>query len=52
MRFDFVDCAKEVNNLTNRLVVNLLGTRVGGTSAEVVSRRIDLKLPGTTSREW
>jgi hypothetical protein len=31
--------------------VSLLGTRVGGTSAEVVPKRIDLKLPTTTSRE-
>jgi hypothetical protein len=31
--------------------VSLLGTRVGGTSAEVVPERINLKLPATTSQE-
>ena len=51
LRFHFVGCAKEVSNLTNRPVVSLLGTRVGGTSAEVVPKRIDLKLPATASRE-
>jgi hypothetical protein len=42
LHFHFVGCAKEVNNLINHPVVNLLGTRVGGgTSAEVVPKRID-----------
>jgi hypothetical protein len=31
-----VGCAKEVNNLIKHQVVSLLGTRMGGTSAEVV----------------
>ena len=36
MCFHFVVCAKEVRNLINHPVVILLGTRVCGTSAEVV----------------
>ena len=44
-------CVKEVSNLINHPVVNLLGTRVGGTSAEVVTKRVYLKLPATTIRE-
>ena len=51
LRFHFVCCAEKVSDLTNRPVVRLLGTRVGGTSAEVVPKRIDLKLPATSSRE-
>jgi hypothetical protein len=53
LRFHFVCCAEKVSALTNRPVVSLLllGTRVGGTSAEVVPMRIDLKLPATASRE-
>ena len=51
LRFHFVGCAKEVSNLINRPVLSLLGTRVGGTSAEVVPQSIDLKLPATSSRE-
>jgi hypothetical protein len=46
-----VGCAKEVSNLINRPVVSLLGTRLGGTSAEVVPQWINLKLLSTTSRE-
>ena len=49
--FHFVGCAKEVRNLTNHPVVILLDTRLGGTSAEVIPNRIDLKLLGTGSRE-
>ena len=52
LRFHFVCCAEKVSDLTNRPVVCLLGTRVGGTSAKVVPKRIDLKLPATESREW
>ena len=51
LRFHFVCCAEKVSDLTNRPVVSLLGTRVGGTSSEVVPKRIDLKLPATASRE-
>ena len=51
LRFHFVCCAEKVSDLTNLPVVSLLGTRVGGTSAEVVPKRIDLKLPATASRE-
>ena len=40
---------KEVSNLINLPVVNLLGTRVDGTSVEVVPKRINLKLPATTT---
>ncbi len=46
-RFHFVGCVNEVSNLTNRPVVSRLGTRVGGTRAEVVPKRINLKLPAT-----
>ena len=38
--FHFVCCAKEVSDLINLPVVSLLGTRVGGTSAEVVTKRV------------
>ncbi len=48
LRFHFVGFAKEVSNLIIRPVVSLLGTRVGGTSTEVVPQWIDLKLPTTT----
>jgi hypothetical protein len=51
LRFHFVFCAEKVSDLINRPVVSLLGTRVGGTSAEVVPQSIDLKLPATSSRE-
>jgi hypothetical protein len=51
LRFHFVCCSKEVMNGINRPVVSLLGTRVSGTSAEVVPNRINLKLPTTASRE-
>jgi hypothetical protein len=50
MRFHFVGFAKEVSDLIDRPVVSLLGTRVNGTSAEMVPRWINLKLPATTSR--
>ncbi len=40
LRFHFVCCAKEVSDLINLPVVSLLGTRVGGTSAEVVTKRV------------
>ena len=51
LRFCFMGCAKEASKLINRPVVSLLGTRVGGTSAEVVTKRVYLKLLAPTSRE-
>jgi hypothetical protein len=42
---------KDISDLINRPVVSLLGTRVGGTSAEVVTKRIYLELFATTTRE-
>jgi hypothetical protein len=51
LRFHFVGCAKVVSDLINRPVVSLLGTRVDGASAEVVTKRVYLKPPATTSRE-
>ena len=50
LRFQFVCGAKEVSDLINRPVVSLLGTRVGGTSAEVVPKSIYLELFATTPR--
>ena len=52
LRFHFVCCAKEVSDLISRPVVSLLGTRVGGTSGEVVTKRIYLELLATTTGEW
>ncbi len=51
LRFHFVCCAEKVSKLINRPVVSLLGTRVGGTSAEVVTKSIELELFATTSGE-
>jgi hypothetical protein len=50
LRFHFVCCAKEVSDLISRPFVSLLGTRVGCTCAEVVTKRVHLKLPATTLR--
>ena len=36
-RFCFLGCTKEVSNLVNRPIVNLLDTRVDGTCAKVVA---------------
>ena len=44
-------CEQEVSDLINRPVVSLLGTRVGSTSAEVVTKSVYLKLLAPTSRE-
>ena len=54
LRLHFVGCVKEVSSSINRPVVNLLGTRVVGTSVEVVpdSEYINLKLPVSSSQEW
>jgi hypothetical protein len=43
--------AKEVSNLINHPVVSLFDTRVGGTSTEMDTKGVYLKLPATTSRE-
>ncbi len=41
---DFVCCAKKVSKLIDRPVVSLLGTRMGGTSTEMITQCIYLKL--------
>ena len=51
LRFHFVCCAEKIRNLVNRPVVSLLSTRVGSTSAEVVTKSISLEIFATTSRE-
>ncbi len=51
LHFHFVCGTKDISDLINRPVVSLLGTRVGGTSAEVVTKRIYLELFATTTRE-
>jgi hypothetical protein len=40
---------EKVSQLLNRPVMSLFGTRMSGTSTEMVSHRIQLKLPATTS---
>ena len=46
-----VMCGTEkVSQLLNRPVMSLFDTRMTGTSTEMVSHRIQLKLPATTSR--
>ena len=46
-----VICGTEkVSQLLNRPVMNLFDTRMNGTSIEMVSHLIQLKLPATTSR--
>jgi hypothetical protein len=52
LRFHFVCGAKEVSDLINPQVVSLLGTRVGGTSAEVVTKNIYLELFATTTHTY
>jgi hypothetical protein len=42
--------AEKVSQVLNRPVMSLFGTRMSGTSTEMVSHRIQLKLPATTSR--
>ena len=51
LRFHFVCYAEKVSDLINYPVVSLLGTGVDGTSAEVVTKRNELELFATTSRE-
>jgi hypothetical protein len=49
--FNFVRCAKKVSKLINRPVVSLLGTRMGGTSTEMITQCIYLILSATTNRK-
>ncbi len=51
LRFHFECCAEKVSDLINRPFVSLLGIRVGGTSTEMVTKRIELELFATTIRE-
>ncbi len=44
-------CVKEVRNLVNHPIVRLLGTRVDSTRVKVITQRVYLKLPATTTRE-
>jgi hypothetical protein len=50
LRLDFMCCAEKVSQLINRPVMSLFDTRMSGTSTEMVSHRIQPKLPATTSR--
>jgi hypothetical protein len=43
--------AEKVSQLFNRPVMSLFGTQMSGTSTEMVSHHIQLKLPGTTSHQ-
>ena len=45
------NCAEKVSKLINLPVVSLLGTRVCGTSTEMITQSIYLKFPATTSRK-
>jgi hypothetical protein len=49
--FHIVCCGEKISTLTNYPVVSLLGTRVDGTSAEVVTKRNELELFATTRPE-
>jgi hypothetical protein len=40
---------EKVSQLINHPVMNLFDTRMNGTSTEMVSRRIQMKLPTTTN---
>ena len=48
--FNFVRCVEKVSKLINHPVVSLLGTRVCGTSTEMITQSIYLEFPATTSR--
>ncbi len=48
---DFICSTEKVRQLLNRPVVSLFDTRMNGTSTEMVSHLIQLKLPATTSRQ-
>jgi hypothetical protein len=49
--FCFMCCAKKVSKLINHPVVSLFGTRVSGTSANMVAQCVYPKLPTTTTRK-
>jgi hypothetical protein len=49
--FNFMGCAKKVNKLINHPVVSLFDTRMVGTSTEVITQCIYLKLSATTNRK-
>ncbi len=49
-RFYFMGCVKEVSNLFNHPIVSLLVNRVGSTRVKVITKRVYLKLPVTTTR--
>ncbi len=50
LRFHRMCCAEKVSQLINRPVMSLFGIRMSGASTEMVSRRVHLELPATTSR--
>jgi hypothetical protein len=50
LRLGVMRGTEKVSQLLNRPVMSLLGTRMSGTSTEMVSHHIQLKLPATTSR--
>jgi hypothetical protein len=47
----FVCCAKKVNKLIDRPVVSLLGTRMGGTSTEMITQCIYLNLSASSNHK-
>jgi hypothetical protein len=47
----FVRCAKKVRKLINHPVVSLLGTGMGGTSTEMITQCIYLKISATVNRK-
>ncbi len=49
-RFHYMCCPEEVSNLVNHQVVCLFGTRMSGTSTQVVTQRVHLELLAATSR--
>jgi hypothetical protein len=49
-RLGVMCCVEKVSQLINRPVMSLFDTRMSGTSTEMVSHRIRLKRPATTSR--
>jgi hypothetical protein len=48
LRLGFMCGTEKVIQLLNRPVMSLFGTRMSGTITEMVSHRIQLKLPSTT----
>jgi hypothetical protein len=45
LRFHCMCCVEKVTQLINRPVMSLFGTRVSGTSTEMVSHHVQLGLP-------